>query len=202
MLTPKQRKTAFWGIFLLADTLFCLWICGFILFGHNINNFSLDTEQKTDAIVVLTGGRNRIAEGVGLLNRQVADKLFISGVSPHVTIKDIETQTHTHIDFPERVELGFRATNTIENAIEVKDWIEKNNIRTVRLVTSNYHLPRSIAELQSFNLPLEILPYPVYSEKVSGHWWQSWGTFKFIAAEYNKYLFASARNFLKSIGRG
>ena len=201
MLTPKQQKAVRLGVFILADWVLCLWIGGFIVFGFYINNFTTDVDETTDAIVVLTGGRNRIAEGVKLLNQNFADKLFISGVSPHVTIEAIEKESHTHINAPEKVILGFKATNTIENAQEIKEWIEQNNIHSVRLVTSNYHLPRSMAELSAYNLPLKITAYPVYSEKVSDSWWKSWGTFKFIFAEYNKFLFACTRNFTKSLWR-
>lgn len=196
MLTAKHYKIFFWSL----QALFILWLCGFILFAKYINNYPPFDEQKTDAVVVLTGGRNRISEGVRLLNAEAADKLFISGVSPHVTIKDIEEKIHIKINNPEKVELGFKATNTIGNAREVTEWIEQNHINSVRLVTSNYHLPRSMAELKAFHLPLKILAYPVYSEKVAGHWWQSWGTFKFIFAEYNKFLFVCLRNFFYLVG--
>ena len=169
------------------------WAVGFILFSSIINKYSVDEYTKTDAVVVLTGGRNRIAESIRLLNNNLADKLFISGVSKNVSIKDIESKAKIHIDNPDKVELGYKARDTIGNAAEVKEWIENNNITSVRLVTSNYHLPRSMVELNALNIPLEILPHPVYSANISKNWLKSWGTFKFVAAEYNKFLFAYVR---------
>lgn len=174
----------------------CLWLGGFLFFCFKINHYN-PSKEHTDAIVVLTGGRNRITESISLFNGGFADKMFISGVSEKVTIDDIEHKAGVVLLQPEKVELGYKAQNTLGNASEVKEWIENNGIRSVRLVTSNYHLPRSMAELSTYHLPLEILPHPVYSEKISKHWWQSWGTLKFIFAEYNKYLFVCLRNLFK-----
>lgn len=181
-------------VFMLVESLFCLWLCGFILFDNYIRNFSIDKNKKTDAIVVLTGGRNRIAEAIALLNAGLADKMLISGVSDNVIIPDIEDKVKIHIDNPEKVDLGYEARDTIGNAKEIKEWIEKNQITSVRLVTSNYHLPRSMVELEALDLPISVLPHPVYSDSISKKWFLSWGTFKFMAAEYNKFLIASLRN--------
>ncbi len=181
-------------IAIILDTLLMLWFVGFVLFDDKINSYDTDEYSKTDAVVVLTGGRNRIAESIRLLNNNLAERLFISGVSDNVTIYDIESQTGVGINNPEKVELGYEARDTIGNAREIKEWIEKNNIKSIRLVTSNYHLPRSMAELNALKIPLEILPHPVYSDSVSEHWFTSWGTFKFMAAEYNKFLLVLLRN--------
>ena len=176
------------------DGLLSLWLCGLILFENKINGYDKDEQRKTDAIVVLTGGRNRIAESIRLLNDNLAEKLFISGVSDNVSITDIEAKVKIHINNPEKVELGYKAHDTIGNAREIKEWIEKNNITSVRLVTSNYHLPRSMVELNALNMPLEVLPHPVYSDRISDKWFTSWGTFKFMCSEYNKFLIAYLRN--------
>ena len=170
-----------------------LWLGGFLFFCKKINHYNLNKEH-TDAIVVLTGGRNRIAEAILLFNDGLADKMFISGVSQKVTIGDIENKAGIELVFPDRAELGYKAENTLGNALEIKEWIERNNITSVRLVTSNYHLPRALAELAAYHLPLKVISHPVYSDHLSGKWWQSWGTFKFIFAEYNKFLFAYIRN--------
>lgn len=184
-------------IYLLIAIIFVLfmaWAAGFLLFDNAINKYAADKYRKTDAVVVLTGGRNRIAESIRLLNDNLAEKLFISGVSEKVSIKDIENKAGVHIDSPDKVELGYKAHDTIGNALEIKEWIENNNITSVRLVTSNYHLPRSMVELNALDLPLEILPHPVYSDSIAKRWYMSWGTFKFMAEEYNKFLAAWLRN--------
>lgn len=185
------------NVFLLAATLVVtLWLGGFVLFVHQINSYAINEEEITDALVVLTGGRNRIKEGIRLLNDNKAAKLFISGVPKHVTLEDIEANSGITADNPQQVELGFYATNTIQNATEITEWIAENNIHSIRLITSNYHIPRSLAELSGHKLPLKIIVHPVFSEQIAADCWQSWGSFKFVVAEYNKFLFVYIRNLI------
>jgi len=184
-------------VVLAFDCIFLPWFCGFIWFGQKINSYPDHNNEHTDAIVVLTGGRNRIAEAIRLLNDNMAEHLFISGVEKHTKMNDIMNKTGININNPEKAELGYNATTTIENALEIKNWIEKNDIKSVRLITSNYHTPRSLAELNALHVSLKIIPDPVYSEKVAPYWWQSWGTFKLIVGEYNKYLVVIVRNLFK-----
>ncbi|MBQ8481321.1 MAG: YdcF family protein [Alphaproteobacteria bacterium] len=188
----------YWLIALVVfDCIFVPWFCGFLWFGQKINDYNDYALKYTDAIVVLTGGRNRISRAVELVNNNMAEHLFISGVEKNTSLKDILKGLKISVDNPEKVELGYKATNTIENAREIKEWIENNDIKSVRLITSNYHIPRSLAELKAYNLPLDIEVTPVYSENVANYWWQSWGTFKLIFGEYNKYLVVIFRNLFK-----
>ena len=182
---------------LAVDCIFVPWFCGFIWFGQKINDYNDYDLKYTDAIVVLTGGRNRIAKAVKLMNNNMAEHLFISGVEKHTSLNAIVKSLKISINNPDKVELRYDATDTIGNAREIKDWVEKNNIKSVRLITSNYHIPRSLAEIKAYNLPLEIELTPVYSENVANYWWQSWGTFKLILSEYNKYLVVVLRNLFK-----
>ena len=184
-------------VVLAFDCIFLPWFCGFIWFGQKINSYPDHNNEHTDAIVVLTGGRNRIAEAIRLLNDNMAEHLFISGVEKRTKMKDIMDKTGMYLNNPEKAELGYNATNTIENALEIKNWIEKNDIKSVRLITSNYHTPRSLAELEALHVSLKIIADPVYSERVAPYWWQSWGTFKLIVGEYNKYLVVIFRNLFK-----
>ena len=195
-MKTEWKKYLFWA-FLAFNCIFLPWFCGFLWFGQKINNYENFDTEHTDAIVVLTGGRNRIAEAVRLMNNNMADHLFISGVEKRTTIIAIEKKLENSINNPDKVELGYEAKNTIGNAKEIKKWIEKNNIKSIRLITSNYHTPRSLAELEAYHLPLKIIAAPVYSERVAVYWWQSWGTFKLIFMEYNKYLVVIFRNLFK-----
>ena len=171
-----------------------IWVCGLCWFGRQIQSYNKDTQTKTDALIVLTGGRNRITEAMSLLHARLAPKLFISGVSNKVTLQDIMNLSQTSSYEADSVELGYKATNTIENASEIVEWIEDNNIKSIRLITSNYHIPRSLAELRPYNLNIKIIVHPVYSQYINPNWWKSWGTFKFIVFEYNKFLFVWLRN--------
>lgn len=174
-----------------------LWLGGFILFARKIRNYPLDTETPTEAIVVLTGGRNRLSEAMRLYNAGKAEMLIISGVSRNVTLKELEVQNHTIINNGiNRVVLGKEATNTIENAIEVSDAVRRNGINSVRLVTSNYHMPRSEQEILGQNPDIKIVYHPVYSENVSPKWWKQRGSFLLIASEYNKFMYVFLKNFI------
>lgn len=189
------KKTAY--LFYTVIVLFAVWLCGLSYFGYIINSYTSDNTERTDAIVVLTGGKNRINEAIKLLNDNLADRLFISGVRKNVTLADIEENTSSHINDFNRIELGYKATNTIGNASEIKEWIDKNSIGSIRLMTSHYHIPRALAELSAYNLRLKIIVHPVFSGRIAEHWWQSWATFKFMAAEYNKLLFVYLRNLFR-----
>ncbi len=170
---------------------FLAWFGGFVWFAHYINSYDIDTNTKTDAIIVLTGGRNRISEGIRLLNDNLADKLFISGVPTDISIKQIEKQANITADDESKIELGRKAKNTLENAIETEEWIKKNNIKSIRLVTSSYHIPRSLQEFiiyVTMGNDLEVILNPIYSPNVNHNWWKSWGTFRLLIMEYNKFL--------------
>lgn len=167
---------------------FVAWLIGFCFFAYHINHYKIDTSTHTQAIVVLTGGRNRIGEAVKLLNNGLADKLFISGVEKNTSLQDISDLQN--IPLPQKpILMDKKSTNTIENAIETQAWLKKNRISSIRLVTSNYHLPRSMQEFQFQNADLVIVPHPVFSENVAKKWWLKNRSFCLIASEYNKFLY-------------
>ncbi len=169
--------------------LLSVWFAGFLWFNHQINSYENTAGIKTDAIVALTGGRNRISKAVALLNDGAAEKLFISGVSKQTSLTQIEQLNDLRIRQKQKVQTGSEAKDTIGNAIEADEWIKKNNVRSIRLVTSNYHLPRSILEFRHRSPEVSIVPSPVYSDKVQTKWWKNPGSFRLIATEYNKFLY-------------
>ena len=173
---------------------FCCWLGGLMGFGYCINRLRADETVKTDAIVVLTGGRNRIGEAVRLLNDGLARQLLISGVSKGTSLDILKKRKDINITTDREITLEENSTNTVENAIEAAAWVRKNKIRSIRLVTSNYHLPRSMAEFRANNGDLIILAHPVYSEKVAVRWWKNWRSFFLIAGEYNKFLYVWLKN--------
>jgi len=180
--------------------LFLIWLGGFIIFQQYIRKRPIDNETKTDAIVVLTGGEKRIIEAINLYNEGLADMLFISGVEPHVDFQSLENQNNIRIKRErQRVFLGKEATNTIENAIEVSEFIRRNNLKSIRLVTSYYHMPRGLEEVRALTPDIEILEHPVYSKNVSKRWWKSPKSFYLIASEYHKFIFAYLKNFISGI---
>lgn len=178
-------------------SLFVLWLAGLIIFAWRINHFDNVNNRKTDAIIALTGGRNRITEAVKLLEQGKADRLFISGVAKDISLRDIQNTQRLTLSGRQPIDIGHNASNTVENARETNEWVMQNDIKSIRLVTSNYHVARSLIEFQEQNPHLEIIVHPVYSENIEKKWWTSWRTFSLIFKEYNKFLYAYIRNKLK-----
>lgn len=140
-----------------------LWMAGFISFLVNISAIKpANMTQKTDAIVVLTGGNYRIYTGLDLWRQNLAPELFITGVHPDVSRRDIMAAWEEEKRLPLCcLTLGHEATTTRENAIETKEWVKNNYVRSARLVTSTYHIPRAVLEFKSAIPDLEIIPHPV-----------------------------------------
>lgn len=172
----------------------CLWVGGLAVFAWQINNFANAEDKKTDAIIVLTGGRNRIAEAVRLLEQGRAKRLFISGVDKTISMSNLQNSQHIQPSKKLKIDIGQNASNTVENAIEATEWIKQNKIKSIILVTSNYHLARSLLEFREQNPDLEINLHPVYSDKIKKDWWTSRRTFLLLFKEYNKFLYVYLRN--------
>lgn len=104
---------------------------------------------KTDAVLVPTGGPGRIARGLEVLRDGDAKRMFVSGVDPEVKPKEFARE----FDVRQRemaccVTLGFLAVDTRSNAGEAAQWLTSNDVRTVRLVTTDWHMRRAAAELR------------------------------------------------------
>lgn len=186
--------------FLLSALILCglVWAAGFVWYVENIPTTVNDPTRHTDAIVVLTGGSERLSEGRRLLSRGLGDKLFISGVYRGVEVDELLSVGKSD---PRLVAccvvLGHVAENTRGNAIETAVWVYEEGYRSVRIVTANYHMPRSLLEFRSLMPDVEIVPHPVFPDTVKvDNWWRFPGSTALIASEFNKFLFASLRNSL------
>lgn len=168
-------------------TLFFLWGIGFLWFALDVSTMKPESSSgPVEAIIVLTGGENRVKTGLDLLEAGESDKLFISGVNPKTNTQDIlKMWNHERHEAPCCITLGYKAQNTEENARETKNWIEKNSIQSIRLVTSDYHMSRSLLEFKKGQPGLTILPHPVRSNDISVRHTKFW---KLIFGEYNKTI--------------
>jgi uncharacterized SAM-binding protein YcdF (DUF218 family) len=147
----------------------------------------------TDAIIVLTGGSLRLASGIDLLREGKGRVLFVSGVPQQVDLGELLRRTGK--DTPRWlaccIVLGHEAQNTAGNAIETAHWMRREGYHSLRLVTSWYHLPRSLLEFGRAMPDIEIIPHPVFSEPVKQQNWWAWrGTAALLIGEYGKYLAA------------
>lgn len=148
------------------------------------------------AIVVLTGGSDRIAAGLTILQQGGGNKLFISGAGRGATFDRL------FIGLPRVpalesccIALGHEADDTIGNAQETLAWLQREQISRVILVTAHYHMRRSLLEFQLLASPdLIVVPYPVAPSRVQlAEWWQRPRTARLLMTEYTKLLFTLFR---------
>ncbi len=185
-------------IAMLFVTLSSLWAAGFVFFSaFAILAPPYSALQKPDAIVVLTGGDNRIQEGLKLMAEGRSRHLFISGVHKDVTKNEIlALWTGTPALPPCCVTLGYKATSTEENAQETREWLAQNHFTDILLVTGNYHMARALLELQSTLPDVRLHIHPVQQPDLGIKTMRFWGL---LLLEYHKTLYRSIQLFALSL---
>ena len=186
--------------------LICIFIFFFIgLFNYKEKILSLKkfSYQEASNIVILTGGSNRIKDGLKIIkNFHKIDlmniKLLISGTGQGFTklnINKLLPKKDAFYSFIKCcVELDSKSQNTYSNAIETKIWANNNNINEFILITSNYHMPRALLELNEQLPNVKIIKYPITPKKHDiKNWIYSFETFSLVFEEYSKFLLAKLR---------
>lgn len=179
------------GLFAFILLLFCIVVMLFIDFTYT--TFSLrQRDVKTDAIVVLTGGRGRVEEGIRLYRDHRARWLYLVGVDPSVRKSDLFTDRAGTRGGAEIV-LEKSSRNTLENALYSRDLIARHKSRSLLLITSRYHMKRAVLIFRS-TLPKDIAvyPYPVDSKNLKQAWWSHGGSFRLLFSEFYKYCLFKA----------
>lgn len=169
---------------LVTLAVWAIGFCGFVLYALS---FKFTPDTPTQAIVALTGGSDRIETAIQLLEDGKADNLLISGVNKKVLPNEILHRIPEHI--VPKVTLGYLAETTAENAEEIAIWIKNKHIDSILLVTSFYHMPRSIFEILKQSPNLSIIPHPVFPKSFgnSVDWIKTrYAWLLFI--EYHKFL--------------
>jgi uncharacterized SAM-binding protein YcdF (DUF218 family) len=180
-------------LFLFALT---LWGIGLIGFLNLILFQETSADLKADAIIILTGGTGRIGKGFELLKKEKAHRAFISGVASPVQLEELLKIYRCSSELGEKIELDKTAVDTQSNARQTSYWIKYYGYKTIILVTSYYHIPRSVIEFQRFSQDIKIIPYPIFPAQFSlltllkrpSEW-------KTIIEEYHKYCIAKIRSF-------
>lgn len=153
-------------------------------------------------MIVLTGGPDRIPDAIELFSKGHASRMLITGVNAGITRAEIGRLNPKYRDLIECcVDLGYEALNTFGNAREARRWAEQNTIKnSLLVVTSNYHMPRALAELHDALPALTLIPYPVVSVRMREEgWWQSPQVLRLVTIEYIKYILVSGRIMSKKI---
>lgn len=153
------------------------------------------SQSRADAIIVLTGGEGRMQTAVDLLADGAGSRLLVSGVNPDVSQEALRASGDFDADLFECcIDLGREATDTVGNAREARDWVIENGFDRVIIVTSDYHIPRSILELRAVLPDAELLAYPVASPRP----WENATAARRWALEYMKF----AAVFVREMARG
>ena len=172
-----------------------LLCCGFFWFVWQIPTEEVDLQRKADGIVVLTGAATRIPDAIELLAADHGKRLLITGVYRSTRAREIARLTPLYAKyFKCCIDLGHAALNTFGNAIETKRWASEHNFNSLIIVTSNWHMPRAMKELERQLPDVTLISYPVISPKMKDDpWWTTPSTLRLLIGEYLKYLFALTR---------
>lgn len=171
-------------------------LSGFLAFVAALERSERVPEGRADGIVALTGGAQRIGDAIDLLSNGYGRRLLITGVNARTSRDEIARLNPTQAHWIACcVDLDYRARNTIGNAIETRRWMRQHRFSTVAVVTSNYHMPRTLIELDhALRDGDRIVPHPVVAEGFdAGAWWHSPGATRLLAAEYVKFLISWVR---------
>jgi uncharacterized SAM-binding protein YcdF (DUF218 family) len=164
----------------MASALLLVWALGFVAFAAVLPRPAGD--QSTDAIVVLTGGPGRVSRGVEILRKGEARRMLISGVDRRVRPADIAATYAIPAAPMARIDLGRSAVDTRSNALETRRWIAEHGFRSVRLVTTDWHMRRARFELRQVLRGVTVVPDAVPGEPdLLG-----------LLREYHKYLLRRA----------
>jgi uncharacterized SAM-binding protein YcdF (DUF218 family) len=168
---------------------------GFIVFANSIDREQFGTQRTADGIAVLTGGVSRIDEAMKLLAEGKAKRVLITGVNRTTTVEELkELASQGGQYFTCCVDIDKEARNTIDNATETSEWVALHHYGSIIVVTSNYHMPRALAELARVMPGVTLIPHPVVDNNVHlERWWDYPGTTRLLLSEYLKYLPALGR---------
>ena len=167
-------------IFRAVSLLLLAYLLGFVLFAVTLGSPASADSPRTDAAVVLTGGSGRIEQGLQSLRDRKARRLLVSGADPAVTKGDLTDR----LEGSERllrccVDLGSESVDTRSNAEEAERWLEKHGYKSLRLITSDWHMHRARYEFRRVLGPdYELVIDAVRTEP----------RFLTLFAEYNKYV--------------
>ncbi len=168
---------------------------GFVWFVWHVPAEEVTLKQNADGIVVLTGGASRIEDAMELLAAGHGKRLLISGVHRATSSAEIARLIPRYERFVSCcVDLDHSAVNTVGNAVETRRWVKDQHFNSLIVVTSAYHMPRTMAELAKQLPDTALVPFPVVTDKLrSEPWWASVPTARLILSEYAKFVVAQLR---------
>lgn len=178
----------------LAGGLILALSVGFVVFAAMASQ-PAGMPPVADGIVALTGGEARIDEAIRLLAEHRAERMLISGVNPHTTRAALERLTPEYAPlFDCCIDIGYWAQDTVGNADETEVWAHNRRFKRLIIVTSGYHMARSMAELSRAMPEIDLIAHPVLTTSQRAEtWWTSPAATRHLMVEYLKLLPALAR---------
>lgn len=165
-----------------ASALLIVWALGFLWFAVALPQPS--GTIRTDAVIVPTGAAGRIERGLQILDREDARTMLVTGVDREVKPREFAAQfgvSDTRMECC--VTLGFAAVDTRSNAAETAQWVRDNKVRSLRLVTTDWHMRRAAGELlRALPDDVEVVEDAVPSEP----------SLRILFLEYHKLLASTA----------
>lgn len=194
-LSKRLRQTirlAFTGIIVFC---LCVLLIGFYNFSSQAKKQAdLNNLPKADAIVVLTGEEVRIRSAVKLLKSQYGKRLLISGVSKKVTDRTvIETYAAQSVERYCCIDLDRLSLDTMGNAKHTAEWVYLHNFEEVIVVTSSYHMLRSLELLRQEMPSVQLIPAQVIPSDLKGKSTLAMMASPKVIIEYGKLLVTKAR---------
>ena len=174
------------------------------LFGFKEQILSLEKHINNESsnIVILTGGANRIKDGLKIIDdfdtsKKNNFKILVSGTGRGFSKSSLKKQLGPNFN-PNLIEccieLDSISKNTYTNASETFKWSKKNNIKEFVLITSNYHMPRAFLEFKNRMPDFKIHTFTITPTKhIIENWLNSYQTFSLVFKEYCKFIIASLR---------
>ncbi len=194
---PARRPFRRWArsVALSALALLAVLGAGFVWFVWHVPATEVALNRNADGIVVMTGGASRISDAIELLAAGHGKRLLISGVHRTTSSAEIARNNPRYEHLVTCcVDLDHSAINTVGNAIETRRWAKARGMRSLIVVTANFHMPRAMVELAHELPDVALVPYGVVSEKVRIEaWWENPETARLLFLEYLKYIVARVR---------
>jgi uncharacterized SAM-binding protein YcdF (DUF218 family) len=157
-----------------------LYGLGFATYAVTLGGPAAGDAPRADAIVVITGGKGRIEHAAQLLRDGKGKRMLIAGADPSVRKVDLVRRLGLKQSLLDCcVDLGSESVDTRSNAEEAKRWIERRGYKSMRLVTSDWHMRRARYEFnRQLKSDVTVIPDAVKTEP----------SFMTLFAEYNKYV--------------
>lgn len=153
---------------------------GFMLFAFTLGKPAPADAATADAAVVLTGGPGRIEHAFAVLRSGKVGRVLVAGADPLVTKKDIARRLGGNGRLVRCcIDLGSESVDTRSNAEEAARWLTKHHFKSMRLITSDWHMRRADYEFR------KVLgaKFPLTIDAV-----RSSPGFLILFGEYNKYV--------------